>query len=85
MKFINQARKYGAAVTGSVGLAVFSIEASAASVLTAADKTAITDGFTGLTDTVKDIVSVSWAPMLIIVAVLAAPSIVKKIVSIAKS
>lgn len=80
-----RAKKFLAgAVTGLGGLVV-TMHASAASVLTAADKTAITDGFTGLTDTVKDIVSVSWAPMLIIVAVLAAPSIVKKIVAIAKS
>lgn len=66
------------------GLAA-SVAASAASVLTAADKTAITTGYTGFQDTVVDIIGVSWAPFMTIMAVLAAPFIVKKIISLAKS
>ena len=62
----------------------FTAMANATSVLATADKTAITGGFQNFQDTVLDILSVSWAPFLAIVAVLAAPAIVKKMISLAK-
>lgn len=78
MKFFNVIKT---AFVGAVGLLV-SGAASAASVLTAADKTAITGGFTNLNDTVLDIVGTSWGPGLSMLAILMAPVIVHKVIKL---
>lgn len=66
----------------SAALASFTYHgnAMATSVLAAADKTAITAGYTDYKDTVLDILAASWAPFLGIIAILAAPRIIKKLI-----
>lgn len=76
MKPMNQVRKYVAKVA-QVGFGLLVVgHASAASVLTAADKTAIGAGFTGLQDSVLDIIGQTWTPGMIILAIMSAPAIV---------
>jgi len=52
---------------------------SATSVLTAGMTTALGDGFTDLQDTVADVISVAWPYVLAILALYAAPGVVKKL------
>lgn len=63
----------------AVGAVVVSGQASAASVLDTAAKTAITTGFTDMKDTALDVVSTSWPFLLGILAVMFAPKIVKRL------
>jgi hypothetical protein len=58
-------------------------DASAASLLTAADTTAITSGWTDMKDTVIALISSSWAPMLGISAIVIGPKIVKSMFKMA--
>lgn len=59
--------------------------ASAASLLDTGMTTAVTSGFTDLQDTIKGIITVAWPFIIGIAALLAAPSVVKKMISLAKS
>lgn len=63
----------------AVGAVVVAGQASAASVLDTAAKTAITTGFTDMKDTALDVVSTSWPFLLGILAVMFAPKIVKRL------
>jgi peptidoglycan/LPS O-acetylase OafA/YrhL len=58
---------------------------SAASLLDTGMTTAVTSGFTDLQDTIKGIITVAWPFIIGIAALLAAPSVVKKMISLAKS
>lgn len=58
-------------------------QASAVSLLDAATGTAITAGWTDMKDTILAILGFSWAPMLGIAAVLAAPRLVKSMFKLA--
>lgn len=53
-------------------------ESQAATVIDAATKTAITSGFTDVKDTVLDLISVLWAPLLAVLAIKMAPRLVSK-------
>jgi peptidoglycan/LPS O-acetylase OafA/YrhL len=66
----------------SIGLVA---TASAASLLDTGMTTAVTSGFTDLQDTIKGIITVAWPFIIGIAALLAAPSVVKKMISLAKS
>lgn len=59
--------------------------ASAASLLDAGMTTALSTGFTDLQDTIKGILVVAWPFIIGIAALLAAPSVVKKLISLARS
>lgn len=61
----------------------FAEASMAASVLDTTMTTAINTGFTDLKDTVKDVLTISWPFMLGIIALLASPKLVKKMVSAA--
>ena len=64
-------------LVGLLASAGFVGEASAASLIDAAGATAITSGYTDLSDTVKQILTLSWPWILGISALLASPRIVK--------
>lgn len=74
-----------AVLVGLLGAAAVVTEASAASLIDAGMTTALTTGFTDLQDTIKGIITVAWPFIIGIAAVLAAPSVVKKMISLAKS
>jgi len=59
--------------------------ASAANLIDAGMTTALGTGFTDLQDTIKGIITVVWPFIIGIAAILAAPSVVKKMISLAKS
>lgn len=66
-------------------VAGFVTEASAASLIDTGMTTALTTGFTDLQDTIKGILVVAWPFIIGIAAILASPSVVKKLISLAKS
>jgi len=68
------------AAVAFVNLALLSGYASAASVLDANMKNALTDGFGDLMDTVKDVVATSWPYVLGATVVLVAPSLVQRMI-----
>ena len=68
-----------------LGMGLAAANASAASLLDATMTTAVTDGFTNLQDTIKAIIAVAWPYIIGIAALLAAPSVVKRLISVAKS
>lgn len=74
-----------AVLVGLLGVAAVATEASAASLIDTGMTTALTSGFTDLQDTIKGIITVAWPYIIGIAAVLAAPSVVKKMISLAKS
>lgn len=65
---------------GAVALG-FTVEASAATLLTTGMTTAVSSGFTDLKDTVADIISVTWPFVIGIAALLATPGLVKRMIS----
>lgn len=74
-----KAKKGASILVAALTLGLSVIEpASAASVLDAGMKTALTTGFTDLKDTLVDIVGTSWPFILAMTAVGLAPSLVKK-------
>jgi hypothetical protein len=66
-------------VAAGFGGLLASVNALAASVLTSDMTTALEDGFTSLQDTVAEVISVSWPFVLGVLALYAAPTIVKKL------
>jgi hypothetical protein len=70
-----------AAVTG--GVLLLAEPAAAASVLTTGMTTALDDGFTDLKDTVADVIATVWPYMLAVLALYAAPTIVRKLWNLA--
>lgn len=63
----------------------FAEASMAASVLDTATNASISAGFTDLKDTVKDVLGTAFPYMLGIIALLAAPGLVKRMIQIAKS
>lgn len=78
-----QPSKIAEAVVVALTVSLIATEASAASLLSADTVTAIGTGFTNLQDTVLEIIETAFPFMLGIVAVLAAPKLVKSMVSLA--
>lgn len=68
----------------AVTMALAVTEASATSLVTADMSTSITAGFTDLKDTVIAILTQAFPFIMGIIGVLAAPSLVKKMISISK-
>lgn len=79
-------KKVLAVVLVSLTFALGFVEsAMAASLLDTGMTTALSSGFTDLQDTIKGILVVAWPFIIGIAAILAAPSVVKKLISLAKS
>lgn len=75
--------KIAQAVTLALGASLIASPAFAASLLSPDVVTAVGTGFTNLQDTVLEIIETAFPYMLGIVAVLAAPKLVKSMVSLA--
>lgn len=74
MSLIQKIAASGAVVSG----VVLSTSVQAASVLDAGMKTALSEGYGTLKDTVADVITTGWPFMLGIVCLMAAPAIAKK-------
>jgi hypothetical protein len=72
-------KKRGLAVGAGVGALLVSGSAWADSVLTAGMTDGLTEGFTNLQDTVADVIGTAWPYVLAVLALYAAPAIVKKL------
>lgn len=71
------------AISSAVSGGLLSLQVQAASALDAGMKTSVTDGFTTLKDTVLDVLSTTFPYILGVMAVLAAPAIVRKLFKMA--
>lgn len=71
------------AISSAISGGLLSLQVQAASALDAGMKTSVTDGFTTLKDTVLDILSTTFPYILGVMAVLAAPTIVRKLFNMA--
>lgn len=75
--------KLAVAASLAVGALLVVEPASATTVLTSAMTTALDDGFTDLKDTVADVIATVWPYMLAVLALYAAPTIVRKLWNLA--